>query len=214
MTGENHSKADEAAENNTATTRLNQLSDQIKPKTRRKKTKAQVGPADWSDILSEFDHVRQLAQTPKSNTTGYKRHKEAGKLWVRERVELLLDKGTFREVGSTAGTATWRKVDPEATNIAESEREVVDDFTPSNNVQGMQYLLFIISLIMSGFGKINGRKVMLTADDFTLRAGHADGSLMMKTLYFEQLAIHLKIPMIKLVDGSSGQTTDSLFDSS
>ena len=45
---------------------------------------------------------------------------------------------------------------------------------------------------------------MLTVDDFTLRAGHADGSLMMKTIYFEQLAIQLMIPVIKLVDGSSG----------
>ncbi len=46
---------------------------------------------------------------------------------------------------------------------------------------------------------------MLTADDFTLRAGHADGALMSKTLYMEKLAVHLKLPMIKLVDGSSGR---------
>jgi acetyl-CoA carboxylase carboxyltransferase component len=45
---------------------------------------------------------------------------------------------------------------------------------------------------------------MLTADDFTLRAGHADGALMPKTLYMEKLCVHLKIPMIKLVDGASG----------
>ena len=56
----------------------------------------------------------------------------------------------------------------------------------------------------AGFGKIRGRKVMLTADDFTLRAGHADGALMPKTLYMEKLCVHLKIPMIKLVDGASG----------
>lgn len=44
----------------------------------------------------------------------------------------------------------------------------------------------------------------MTADDFTLRAGHADGALMAKTLYMEKLAVHMKLPMIKLVDGSSG----------
>ena len=55
-----------------------------------------------------------------------------------------------------------------------------------------------------GFGKIRGRRVMFTADDFTLRAGHADGALMPKTLYMEKLCVHLKIPMIKLVDGASG----------
>jgi hypothetical protein len=55
-----------------------------------------------------------------------------------------------------------------------------------------------------GFCKIRGRRILLTADDFTLRAGHADGALMLKTMYMEQLCVELKLPMIKLVDGASG----------
>jgi acetyl-CoA carboxylase carboxyltransferase component len=46
--------------------------------------------------------------------------------------------------------------------------------------------------------------VVFTADDFSIRAGHADGALMEKTIYMEKLAIALKLPMLKLVDGSSG----------
>lgn len=57
---------------------------------------------------------------------------------------------------------------------------------------------------MLGFGKIRGRSILLTADDFTIRAGHADGALMAKTLYMEKLCVSLKLPMIKLVDGASG----------
>ena len=49
-----------------------------------------------------------------------------------------------------------------------------------------------------------GRKVVLTADDFSIRAGHADGALVEKTIYMEKLAIALKLPILKLVDGSSG----------
>lgn len=45
---------------------------------------------------------------------------------------------------------------------------------------------------------------MFTADDFSIRAGHADGALMEKTLYMEKLAISLRLPIVKLVDGSSG----------
>ena len=45
---------------------------------------------------------------------------------------------------------------------------------------------------------------MFTADDFSIRAGHQDGHLMEKTLYMEKMAIAMKLPMIKLVDGSSG----------
>jgi acetyl-CoA carboxylase carboxyltransferase component len=123
----------------TASTRLQQLKQQIGPQTssrRQKKAKVDDGPADWSDVREEFDNVREMAQTPKSDTTGYRRQKEGGKLWVRERVELLLDKGSFREVGSTSGTATWARKNPSSSNPMEAAKEKVVEFTPSNNVQG------------------------------------------------------------------------------
>jgi hypothetical protein len=40
---------------------------------------------------------------------------------------------------------------------------------PSNNVQG--------------FGKLRGRPIVFTADDYSIRAGHADGSLAAKTVH-------------------------------
>jgi hypothetical protein len=104
---------------------------QQKPTSRRSEL-----PADWSDVTAELEHVRKLARTPKSDTTGYIRHKQAGKLWVRERLDLLLDPGSFREVGSAAGTATWAKPDGPKRSVVEEEKESVVDFTPSNNVQG------------------------------------------------------------------------------
>ena len=179
--------------------RLLQLSQQVSPRGAKKgSAKPTEPPADWSDVLGEINKVRELAATPNEKSTGYRRHKEAGKLWVRERIDLLLDKGTFREVGSLAGTTKWmfpggqkrEVVERGKRNYIEEEKQVVEGFTPSNNVQGL--------------GLINGRKVMFTADDFTLRAGHADGALMPKTLYMDKLCIHLRIPMIKLVDGASG----------
>ena len=66
------------------------------------------------------------------------------------------------------------------------------------------------------------RTIIFTADDFSIRAGHADGSLMAKTvrwcifmlsfvlipvfdkMHMEELSVSLKLPNIKLVDGSSG----------
>jgi hypothetical protein len=39
---------------------------------------------------------------------------------------------------------------------------------PSNNVLG--------------FAKLQGRNIVLTVDDFSIRAGHADGALHMKTV--------------------------------
>jgi acetyl-CoA carboxylase carboxyltransferase component len=123
------------------TSRLAQLTSQLPPtakpvKARKKKSQQSEGPADYSDILSELAHIRSLAQTPLYNTTGYKRHREAGKLWVRKRVELLLDTGSFREVGSVAGQVTWVKKNKDAEGVVEREREVVGGFVASNNVQG------------------------------------------------------------------------------
>lgn len=110
------------------------------------------------------------------------RQKQAGKLWVRERVLALLDAGSFREVGSVSGTVEWRKLS--------GTREEPVSYVPSNNVQG--------------FGALRGRRVVFTADDFSIRAGHADGALMEKTIYMEKLAVALRMPILKLVDGSSG----------
>lgn len=123
------------------------------PPSKEKKSKIRKNelPPDWSDVLSELDHVRKLAQTPKTETTGYQRHKEAGKLWVRERIDLLLDPGSFREVGSAAGTATWYKPKGPKRSVIEQEKEEVSDFTPSNNVQGR--IIFPRPLIVCNMAK-------------------------------------------------------------
>lgn len=151
---------------------------------RRKRRKAAEDdlPADYSDILGQLKILRTMAKTPDTSKTGYVRQKQAGKLWVRERVDQLLDPGSFREVGSVSGTVKWKQLG--------GVKEEPESFVPSNNVQG--------------FGKLRGRRVVFTADDFSIRAGHADGALVEKTVYMEKLSIALKLPMIKLVDGSSG----------
>ena len=57
------------------------------------------------------------------------RQKQAGKLWVRERVEQLLDPGSFQEVGSVSGTVDWKV-------SASTGKEEPVGYVPSNNVQG------------------------------------------------------------------------------
>jgi hypothetical protein len=124
-----------------ATRRLDQINSHVKTTspTKRRKGKENRGsalPGDWSDVLGELDVVKKFAQTPKYETTGYKRQKEGGKLWVRERIELLLDPGTFEEVGSAAGSAVWMRNPDQSGTVIEREKEILKDFTPSNNVQG------------------------------------------------------------------------------
>ncbi|KAL2350148.1 propionyl-CoA carboxylase beta chain mitochondrial precursor [Cryomyces antarcticus] len=172
--------------NTNAVERLAQVSSHVSPNTsqkrRRRRSNPSDLPADYSDVMGQLDTLRTMASRPDMSNTGYVRQKQAGKLWVRERVEQLVDPGSFREVGSVSGTVKWRRLG--------GIKEEPIDFVPSNNVQG--------------FGKLRGRRVVFTADDFSIRAGHADGALAEKTIYMEKLAIALKLPIVKLVDGSSG----------
>lgn len=57
---------------------------------------------------------------------------------------------------------------------------------------------------VAGKGTVAKRDVIVAADDFAIRGGHADGAVWGKSLYAEQLARKLKIPMVRLIDGSSG----------
>ncbi|KAF2009643.1 ClpP/crotonase [Aaosphaeria arxii CBS 175.79] len=187
MTAEKKSTEDaQTPSSDKAKDRLAQVSSHIAPakttqRRRRKGTEPDL-PADYSDILGQISSLQKIAATPDPSNRGYVRQKQAGKLWVRERVEQLLDPGSFQEVGSVSGTVQWKQLGP--------LKEEPVEYTPSNNVQG--------------FGRLRGRKIVFTADDFSIRAGHADGALMDKTIYMEKLAIALKIPIVKLVDGSSG----------
>ncbi|HEY5646012.1 MAG TPA: biotin carboxylase N-terminal domain-containing protein, partial [Pseudomonadales bacterium] len=139
------------------------------------------GEGTWGPVLEEVATLRQLAEArlaPGSEDPGVVRQRGRGKLTCRERIDLLLDAGSFREVGSVAGFASY----DEAGRIAA--------FTPANSV--------------GGWGSIERRPVVVCADDFTSRGGHADGAIGAKSGYLDRLSIEMRIPSIRLLDGSSG----------
>lgn len=133
MAGDDQSSPKNASTSSkSAKDRLAQVSSHIEPNTpkrRRRKSADSELPADYSDILEQISTLRKIAATPDTNNRGYVRQKQAGKLWVRERVEQLLDPGSFQEVGSVSGTVKWKQLGP--------QKEEPEDYVPSNNVQGI-----------------------------------------------------------------------------
>lgn len=115
------------------------------------------------------------------------RHKRAGKLTVRERIDRLLDAGTFHEIGAVSGFAEY-------TAAGELEK-----FSPTN--------------FLFGRGKVEGRTVVVEADDFTVRGGSADAGLWLKQYAAEQMANELRLPIVRLVDGSGGGGSVKTLDS-
>jgi acetyl-CoA carboxylase carboxyltransferase component len=108
------------------------------------------------DILDTVKGRRNRNRTPNNNDHGYVRQKTQGKLWVRDRIFALVDKQSFREIGSTAGNG---KYDDKGNNL---------DYNPANFVFGT--------------AKLNTRDVVVAADDFSIRAGHADGAVWGKSV--------------------------------
>ena len=101
-----------------------------------------------------------------------------GRLTVRERIARLLDAGTFREIGGLTGTATY------------DDGGKLKDFVPTNFV--------------TGEGRVEGRRVVVAGDDFTVRGGAADASIHEKQVYAERMAGDMGMPLIRLIDGTGG----------
>ena len=106
------------------------------------------------------------------------RQHDAGRLTVRERIDRLLDDGTFHEIGATTGQGHY---DPDGK---------LSGLSPANSLLGR--------------GNIDGRPVVVVGDDFTVRGGSADATIVEKSLMGERMAIACRMPILRLVEGSGG----------
>lgn len=130
----------------------------------------------WAPEVAELRRREELARRMGGPEKVERQH-AAGKLTVRERIDALLDPGSFHEIGALAGRATY-----EGTELV--------DFSPANFVMGR--------------GRVDGRAVVVGGDDFTVRGGAADASIWQKQVMAEQMANELRLPIVRLVDGSGG----------
>jgi len=131
----------------------------------------------WQPEIDELHKREQLAHQM-GGKEKIQRQRAGGKLTVRERIDLLLDDGSFHEIGAIAGKAGY----DEQGNLVE--------FTPANFVMGR--------------GRIDGRNVVVGGDDFTVRGGAMDAAISSKQVYAERMANELRLPIIRLVDGTGG----------
>jgi acetyl-CoA carboxylase carboxyltransferase component len=131
----------------------------------------------WEKELEELRRRETLAKRM-GGEEKVKRHRDAGKLTVRERIDQLLDKDSFHEIGAVAGKGKY------------DEQGELLDFQPANFVFGR--------------GRIDGRAVVAGGDDFTVRGGAGDAAIMQKQVMAEQMANELRIPIVRLVDGTGG----------
>ncbi|MBW2622953.1 MAG: hypothetical protein JRD68_08605 [Deltaproteobacteria bacterium] len=130
----------------------------------------------WEPEIEELKYRLSLAEKM-GGEAGVAFQHQRGKLTVRERINGLADKGSFREFGALAGGATY-------------EQNKLTGFTPSNSVVGTC--------------ELDGRKVVLSGGDFTIRGGSADANVGNKKGYAENLALEWRVPYIRLLDSTGG----------
>lgn len=131
----------------------------------------------WQDEVDELKRREELAKKMGGKERIQRQH-DNGRLTVRERIDALADENSFHEIGALAGKASY------------SEDGKLEDFTPSNFVLGT--------------ATINNRPVVIGGDDFTVRGGSADAKVGDKSGYGEQYALEMRLPLVRLIDGSGG----------
>ena len=131
----------------------------------------------WQPELDELRERERLAAQLGGADKVARQH-QGGRLTVRERIEGLVDPTSFHEIGAIAGRAQY-----------DAEGRLAE-LVPSNCVMGR--------------AQIDGRPVVVVGDDFTVRGGSADATIREKPLMAEQMAHDLRVPIIRIIEGSGG----------
>ena len=129
-----------------------------------------VWAPELAELRARVDFAHQLG-----GPEAVARHHAAGRLTVRERIDLLADDGSFHEVGRLAGRAVHG---PDGT---------LESVKPAN--------------FLFGSLDVDGRPAVVTGYDYTVRGGAIEGGLMDKRGHAERMAHDQKVPVIRLVEG-------------
>ena len=109
---------------------------------------------------------------------------ESGKMTARERIGMLLDKGTFVELD--------KLMVHRCTNYGMDKNKIPGDG------------------IVSGYGKIDGRQVFVYAYDFTVYGGSLSASNAKKIVKVQQLALKNGAPIIALNDSGGARIQEGI----
>jgi acetyl-CoA carboxylase carboxyltransferase component len=108
----------------------------------------------------------------------------AEKLTARERIALLIDEGTFVELGVHAGI--------------------------HHSVRGLEHKEAPADGVITGWGNVDGRKVAVVAYDFTVMAGSMGMTSEIKVARMREMALKQRMPMIWLLDSAGARIQEAV----
>ena len=130
--------------------------------------------------MPEIEEIRRRREAAQAMGGPQKvaRQRASGRLTVRERIDRLADPGSFAEIGPLTGFA---------------------DYDEDGRLRSVLPVNFV-----AGTARIDGRPVLIGADDFTGRGGSGDAAIHAKQVFSEEYANQMLLPMVRLLDGASG----------
>jgi len=137
----------------------------------------------WQEEVEGIAQRRQRALAHGGLEAVAQQHAK-GRLTVRERIERFADANSFHEQGAIAGHS-----------IRDGQGRL-REFTPGNYVLGI--------------ARVAGRPCVIGGEDFTQRGGSPTPAGLRKSIYAESLAVHYRLPLVRLLEGGGGSVTGTL----
>ena len=140
-----------------------------------------MSESDWERLLKDLEARRGAAETM-GGAERLERQRTGGRLDARARIEELLDPGTFVALGALVGS-------------------LQRGATPPAPADGL----------VAGHGTIEGRPVLVGAEDFTVMGGSIGLGNASKRHRLAQLAEQERAPLVMLLDGA-GERAQNAFE--
>ncbi|MBL1422161.1 MAG: acyl-CoA carboxylase subunit beta [Alphaproteobacteria bacterium] len=135
------------------------------------------------NILDQLEERRKIARLGGGQQRIDTQHKK-GKLTARERVDLLLDEGSFEEFDMF--------VDHKCTDFGMADKKIPGDG------------------VVTGWGKVNGRIIYLFAKDFTVFGGSLSETHAKKIQKVQDMALRNRAPVIGLFDAGGARIQEGV----
>jgi propionyl-CoA carboxylase beta chain len=135
------------------------------------------------DVLDQLERRRADARRGGGEKRVAAQHKR-GKLTARERLELLLDEGSFEEFDMF--------VEHRSVDFGMAEQKIPGDG------------------VVTGWGTINGRKVFVFSKDFTVFGGSLSQTHAEKIVKIQDMALKMRCPIIGLFDAGGARIQEGV----
>ena len=136
----------------------------------------------WEDAINDLNQRRERAVN--GNAERIAKQHASGKMTARERLDVLFDQGTFIEV---------------------------NDFVESRAVDfGMEKKRTPGDGVVTGYGKINGRTVFASSQDFTVNGGSLGETHAKRICRIMDMAYDMKAPYISINDSGGARIEEGI----